>query len=152
MTTVMEVENQQDCIAFEALHVPTDKRDHCEHNPIAVAMKSVADPDTFYLWETRKEDDFPKFFEAMQKEVDDHTREGHWKLVRRRDVPKGATILPAVWSLKRKRRIATREIYKWKARINIDGSKQVHGVHYDETYSPVVAWPTTIFLDPVINE
>ncbi len=80
MTTVMAAENQQDCIAFEALHVPTDKRDHCEHNPI-----------TFYLWEARKEDDFPKFLEAMQKEVDDHTREGHWKLVRKRDVPKGAS-------------------------------------------------------------
>jgi hypothetical protein len=44
MTTVMEAENQQECIAFDALHVPTDKSDHCEHNPIAVAMKSVADP------------------------------------------------------------------------------------------------------------
>jgi hypothetical protein len=48
--------------------------------------------------------------------------------------------------MKRKRRIATREVYKWKARINIDGSKQVYGVHYNETYSPVVAWPTTRFF------
>ncbi len=66
--------------------------------------------------------------------------------LRKKDVPKGATILPAVWSMKRKRRISMREIYKWKARINIDGSKQVYGVHYDETYSPVVAWPTTRFF------
>jgi hypothetical protein len=115
-------------------------------DPIAIAMKSVADPGIFYLWEARKEDDFPKFLEAMQKEVDDHTREGHWKLVRRRDVPKGATILPAVWSLKRERCISTRKIYKWKACINIDGSKQVYGQHYDQTYSPVVAWPTTRFF------
>jgi hypothetical protein len=38
------------------------------------------------------------------------------------------------------------EIYKWKAHIYIDGIKQVYGVHYEETYSPVVAWPTTRFF------
>jgi hypothetical protein len=146
MTTFMKTEETPECIAFEALHVPTEKRDYYAQNPIATAMKSVADPDTFYLWEARKEDNFPKFLEAMQKEVDDHTREGHWKLVRRRDVLRGATILPAVWSLKRKRRISTREVYKWKARINIDGSTQIYGQHYDQTYSPVVAWPTTRFF------
>jgi hypothetical protein len=48
--------------------------------------------------------------------------------------------------MKRKRRISMREVYKWKARINIDGSKQVYGLHYDKTYSPVVAWPTTRFF------
>jgi hypothetical protein len=40
------------------------------------------DPDTLYLWEARKEKGFPKFLEAMQTEIDDHTKEGHWKLVR----------------------------------------------------------------------
>ncbi len=83
MTTIMKTEAKHDCIAFKALHVPTEKKDYCEQNPMATAMKPVTDPDTFYLWEARKEDDFPKFLEAMQKEVDDHTREGHWKLVRR---------------------------------------------------------------------
>ncbi len=48
--------------------------------------------------------------------------------------------------MKRKRRISDRQVYKWKARINIDGSKQVHGIHYQETYSPVVSWCTTRFF------
>ncbi|KAI2501072.1 hypothetical protein MHU86_13426 [Fragilaria crotonensis] len=42
--------------------------------------------------------------------------------------------------MKRKRRIATREVYKWKARLNIDGSKQEEGVNYWETFSPVASW------------
>jgi hypothetical protein len=42
--------------------------------------------------------------------------------------------------MKRKRRIATREVYKWKARVNIDGSKQEEGVNYWETFSPVASW------------
>jgi hypothetical protein len=145
MANITESDCKADIVAYETLHSPLHEN-VCEQDPLTVAMKSVMDPDTLYLWEARKEPDFPKFLEAMQKEVDDHTREGHWRLVRRKDVPKGATVLPAVWSMKRKRRIATREVYKWKARINIDGSKQVYGVHYNETYSPVVAWPMTRFF------
>jgi hypothetical protein len=32
------------------------------------------------------------------------------------------------------------------AQISIDGSKQVYSIHYEETYSPVVAWVTTRFF------
>ena len=37
------------------------------------------------------------------------------KLTQINDVPKNATLLPAVWQMKRKRHIKTREVYKWKA-------------------------------------
>jgi hypothetical protein len=111
-----------------------------------MAHKSVTDPDTLYLWQARKEDDYPKFMEAMQKEVDAHTEGGHWEIMRRTEIPGGATVLPAVWSMKRKRRISNRQVYKWKARLNIDGSKQIRGVHYQDTYSPVVSWAMTRFF------
>ena len=42
----------------------------------------------------------------------------------------------------KKRKIATREIYKWKARVNIDGSKQEEGVNFRETFAPVASWST----------
>ena len=42
--------------------------------------------------------------------------------------------------MKRKRHIKTNSIYKWKARLNVHGGKQVKDVHYWETYSPVVKW------------
>jgi hypothetical protein len=29
------------------------------------------------------------------------------------------------------------KIYKWKARLNADGSKQEHGIYFWETYAPV---------------
>jgi hypothetical protein len=111
-----------------------------------IAQKSITDPNTLYLWQARKEPDFPKFMEAMQKEIDAHTEGGHWKIIKREKLPHGATVLPTVWSMKRKRRISDRQVYKWKARLNIDGSKQVRGLHYQETYSPVVSWPTTRFF------
>ena len=52
--------------------------------------------------------------------------------------------------MKRKRRIDTREIYKWKARLNIHGGKQEYGVHYWETYAPVVQW-TSIWMCLVLS-
>ena len=55
-------------------------------------------------------------------------------------VPEGATILPTVWALRRKHDIRTREVKKWKAHLNIDGSNMVKGKHYDETYAPVATW------------
>jgi len=51
-------------------------------------------------------------------------RNGNFKFKRRTQVPTGAQILRAVWVLRRKRR----EVYKWKARLNIDGRVQIKEV------------------------
>jgi hypothetical protein len=34
----------------------------------------------------------------------------------------------------------TRQIKKYKARLNIHDSKIKQGIHYDQTYAPVVSW------------
>ena len=56
------------------------------------------------------------------------------------DVPKNATLLPSVWHMKRKHHIKTRKVYKWKARLNVDGSRMVHKRYYDQTYAPEASW------------
>jgi hypothetical protein len=104
------------------------------------------DPDTMYLWQAMKEPDWPQFKKEMQKEIDAHTKMGHWIIMRHSDLPAGASVLPAIWSLKHNRRIQSRDMYKWKAHITVDGSKQQYETHYDETYSPVAMWATTRFF------
>jgi hypothetical protein len=42
--------------------------------------------------------------------------------------------------MKRKQNIRTREVKKYKARLNIDGSHMKNGIHFDESYAPVVEW------------
>ena len=42
--------------------------------------------------------------------------------------------------MKCKRHIKTREVYKWKARLNFDVSCMVHKRDYDQTYAPVASW------------
>jgi hypothetical protein len=44
--------------------------------------------------------------------------------------------------MKRKRKPSTGEISKYKARMNVDGSQMIKGLHYEEAYAPVVEWAT----------
>eukprot|EP00978_Attheya_sp_CCMP212_P022796 scaffold68573_cov79-Attheya_sp.AAC.1 len=94
-------------------------------DPIAFAASS--DPDNLYLHEAMREPDKKQFMEAMKKEVSSHEGNHHWELTKRSSIPKQHKVLPAVWAMKRKRRIATREVYNWKARLNIHGGKQEKG-------------------------
>ena len=48
--------------------------------------------------------------------------------------------------MKRKRNQGTGEITKYKERLNIDGSRQVQGLHYDNSHSPVASWESIRLL------
>jgi hypothetical protein len=122
--------------SYAALYPIDESKDA---NPL-YAFKATSDPDTMYMHEAMKEPDSDKFREAMQKEMDDQLANGNFSLIKRIQVPKGRIILPAVWQMKRKRDIRTREVKKYKARLNIDGSRMKPGEHYDLTYAPVASW------------
>jgi len=97
-------------------------------NPIAFA--ACTNPDIMYLHEAMKAPNKAEFEKAMAEEVASHTDNNHWELVSRNTVPKGVEVLPAVWAMRCKRRIATQEVYKWKARLNLHGGRQTHLVNY----------------------
>ena len=127
-------------VAYEVLAEPKNDEAPDENEHPLLAFAASSDPDTMYFHEAMQQADRKQFLEAAAKEVNDQTKNGNWKLVHKSQVPQDATILPAVWSMKRKRRIMTGEIYKWKARLNIDGSKQTKGVNYWESYAAVASW------------
>lgn len=92
-----------------------------------------------------------KFHEAMKLEDESHEHNEHWEVVLQSTIPKNQRVLPAVWAFRRKRRIATNEVCKWKARLNIHGGKQEYGINYWETYAPTLSWPTIwLFLNLMI--
>ena len=105
------------------------------------AYAASADLDTLYHHEAMREPDAPQFMKAMEKEFIDQWENGNFSLKKRTDIPEGARILPSVWAMKRKRKVLTGEVYKHKARLNLDGSKQLEGLDYDQTYSPTASWP-----------
>ena len=114
-------------------------------NPLH-AYKAVSDPDTLYYHEVMKEPDRKEFQSAMSKEVNDQFENGNFTVVPRSKVPEGHVILPAVWQMRRKRDVRSGAIKKYKARLNIDGSRMKHGVRFDETYSPVASWNSVRML------
>ena len=67
---------------------------------------SMADPDTMTLKEALKQPDAEEFLKAMVKEVEDHVRREHWKIMTISEMIasgcKGKPIM-GVWSMKRKR-------------------------------------------------
>jgi hypothetical protein len=119
-----------------------------------IAFKASTDPDTMYYHEAMAAPDRHQFITAIIKEVNAHIENNHWALVPIEEVPKGTKILDSIWAMKRKRDIKTQEIYKHKARLNIHGGQQEYGVHYTETYSPVVNWFSVrlIMILSIINK
>ena len=105
-----------------------------------ICFKASSDPDTMYYHQAMKAQDKENFIKAIVKEINAHISNKHWEMVPLTEVPEGTKILDAVWSMKRKRDIKTRQVYKYKARLNVHGGQQIQGVHFDETYSPVVNW------------
>jgi len=98
-----------------------------------------------------KEPDKEQFLAAIDKECEAHFQEGNYKLIKRNKLPEGATLSSRVWQMKRKRKQSKGEISKYKASMNLDGSKMIKGLHYEETYAPVVQWATIRFFMTIMT-
>lgn len=107
-------------------------------SPLSFAASS--DPDMLYYHEAMAAQDHVHFQQAMEDEIQGQTKNGNWKIVKRSSIMKGTRVLPAVWAKSPKQKVMDGTIYKWKARLNIDGGKQIHGLDYWETYAPVTSW------------
>jgi hypothetical protein len=107
---------------------------------IVYKMISATEEDTMYYDKSMRAPDKQSFVEAIFKEVNDHITSNHLVLISRSQVPKGIKVLDSVWSMKRKRDIKTRKVYKHKAILNVHGVQQEFAVNFFETFSPVVYW------------
>ena len=70
-----------------------------------------------------KQPDKDEFIKVMSKEVEDQTKNRNFSIVELKYFSKEKTISKAVWQMRRKQDIKTREIKKYKARLNIGGSR-----------------------------
>jgi hypothetical protein len=123
---------------YDILH----EDDYCIQDDMRdpLAFMSSTDEDTMYYDQAMWAPDKQNFIEAIVKEVNDHITSKHWILIPMSQVPKGVKVLDSVWSMKRKRDIKTRQVYKHKARLNVHGGQQEFAINFFETFSPVVNW------------
>jgi hypothetical protein len=120
--------------------------DQLDHNDPLLVYKAVSDSNTLYYHQAMKEPDRDKFQEGMHKEISDQFENGNFTVVHRSSVPSDQIILPAVWQKRRKRNAKTGQIKKYRALLNIDGSRMSQGLHYNEMYSPVASWNSVRML------
>jgi len=129
--------------AFQALVAQDDNTVNC--------MAASSNPDTMCFHQAMREPDAPEFPQAAQDKFGKHLEDGTFEIIPHSEVPKGFKLFPAVWAMKRKRKVRTWEVYKHKATLNFDGSKQKKG-DCDQTFAPVASWESVrIPLAPALQ-
>jgi len=98
-------------------------------------MAYTQDPDEPSSYtEALKSPEAPEWREAIQEELKSVIENHTWELV---ELPKGRTAVKCRWTFRVKRG-ARGEVIKYKARLVAKGFTQRYGIHYLETYAPVV--------------
>ncbi len=120
---------------FHNAHLQLQER---MRNPIAFHAEMMGD--IMYLQQVLKQPDAKEFVQAVIKEVNGHMDSKNWTLQKQSNVPEDVQIVPSVWSLQRKCDLTMNKVKSHKARLNLHSRKQVYGMNYFETYTPVVTW------------
>ncbi len=107
-------------------------------NPIAFHAEIMGD--IMYLQQVLKQPDAKEFVQAVIQEVNGHMDSNNWMLQKQSNVPEDVQLVPSIWSLQCKRDLTTNKVKSHKARLNLHGGKQVYGMNYFETFTPVVTW------------
>ena len=76
------------------------------------------------------------------KEIEMHQKRKNWEVTPVEQLRKGTVILDSIQATRRKRKIGTGHVSKYKARLNAHGGQQEYGVNNCEMFAPVVAWTT----------
>ncbi|KAL9422472.1 hypothetical protein AB3S75_034694 [Citrus x aurantiifolia] len=130
----MELSNQHQMITRRMLHNDSSLADHMalvtEKNMLIAELKSYKTAMKIPCW-----------IEAMEDEIKALKSNDTWSLVAR---PKCVNVVGSKWIFKTKLH-EDGTIDRFKARLVAQGYSQVHGLDYEETFSPVVK-PTTIRL------
>ena len=101
------------------------------------ACMAVFDEPLSYA-EARRGPEWEKWKESIEEELEGLSKQRTWSVV---DIPEGANLMKTKWVFKKKK---TKEgtIERYRACLVCKGYSQVHGVDYDQTFSPVVRHST----------
>jgi hypothetical protein len=98
-----------------------DKEDNFLDTEHVLSVAAPADPDTMYWDQAITQVDAVDFIQAAVQEIETHQQQGHWEVVPIEDVPPDTKVLDTIWSMKRKRKLKTNQVYKHKARLIMHG-------------------------------
>jgi hypothetical protein len=107
-------------------------------NPIVFHAEMMGD--IMYHQQVLKQPDAKDFVQAVIKEVNGHADSNNWMLQKQSNVHEDIQTVPSVWSLRHKCNLATNKVRSHKARLNLHDGKQIYGVNYFETFTPIERW------------
>ena len=106
-----------------------------------------------------REPDREQFKEAMKKEVEAHTKNEMWELIKKLTVPKDHKIMPSVWEMKRKRGMWNKHLIKRLKKVEFGASQIDESLFYKGqsvfvlyTEDSILAGPDSKELDSIIEE
>ena len=112
--------------------------------PLAFMVNEVGN--VMYYHQAMNQPNAWEFAWALVKEVNGHVDNGNWELMPCSKVPEGVDSVPSVWAMHRKWDLVTDQVTKYKACLNLHGSKQELDVNYFMTYAPVSTLMAICFL------
>jgi hypothetical protein len=113
-------------------------------------LSATSDSDSMHFYQAMRQKDAEEFLTAARLEFQTLLDRNIVELLPAYKVPRGMRVFSTVWVMRRKRRVKTQEIYKYKARLNLDGSQMKLGQDYDLTYAPVASWESVRILLPLV--
>jgi hypothetical protein len=125
--------------------------DHIQPHALAIKSSHGNDEDNPTYDQAMSGEHAADYYKAAELEPETLQRDlDCWELVRRTD---DMNVLPSTWAFKCKRYPDGR-VKKFKARFCARGDRQLEGVDFFETWSPVVQWPTVrlmMFISSILN-
>ena len=79
------------------------------------------------------------FINAMNKDLEAHTKRNHWRVIHKSDMPHNTKAIMSIWAFKLKRNPCG-DVVKHKTRLCDHGGNQTCRENYWETFAPVVNW------------
>jgi hypothetical protein len=101
----------------------------------------MQNPDVLIHAQMKRQVDANKFVEAQRPDIDGLMDINTFKFIPKINLPPRTRYLDLIWTYRRKRR-PDGSLKKYKARLCVNGSRQIQGIDYTESFAPLVQWST----------
>jgi hypothetical protein len=109
-------------------------------DPTFYAMQ-MQNPDVITHAQMKRQVDANKFIEAQRPEIEGLMDINTFEFIPKTNLPAKTRYLDLIWTYRQKCR-PHGSLKKYKARLCVNDSRQLQGIHYTESFAPVVQWST----------
>jgi hypothetical protein len=109
-------------------------------DPTFYAMQ-MQNPDVLTHAQMKRQVEGKKIIEAQRPEIDGLMDINTFEFIPKTNLPAKTRYLDLTWTYRQKRH-PDGSLKKYKARLCVNGSRQIQGIDYTESFAPVVQWST----------